>query len=234
MKRTALPLLAAAFVAFAFIAGCGNNSGLKDTPPEVKLYGVESARVEYAYSGDAKGTKKIAIANFGMYESDNDDFTLSMNGQSNVVKTLSIRCDTMNYTIDLSKNTGMSAAFSLQELKTATEKYTAEQKENVNAELIQQMMGGKKVGKETILGKECDIFELPGGGKISLWKGIVLKQDMPMGGMKFGLVATKIEEDVDFTIADFTPPKDVKIEAPGASNPGMPPGHPPVDGGQGQ
>ena len=234
MKRTALPLFAVALVALAIVAGCGSDSGLKETPPEVKLYGVESARVEYAYSGDAKGTKTISIANYGMYEADNDDFTLNMNGQTNVIKTITLRNDTINYSIDMTKKTGTSSPFSLKELKATTDKFTPEQKENINATLIEQMMGGKKAGKETVAGKECDMFELPGGGKIALWKGIVLKQDMPMGTMKFGLVATKVEEGMDFTIADFTPPKDVKIEAP-SMTPGMPAGHPPVDGGgQGQ
>ena len=231
MKRTALPLFAVALVAFAFLAGCGKDTGLKETAPEVKLYSIPNARITYTYSGDAKGTKVISFANYGMYESDSDDFSFAMNGQNTPIKTLTLRCDTVNYTVDLTKKVAQKSPFDWKGLKELTASFTPEQKDNVGGEMIQRMMGGKKAGKETILGKECEAYELPGGGKICMWKGIVMKQDMPMGGIKFTLVATKFEEDVDLAIADFTPAQDIKIEEPTAA-PGMPSGHPPVDGGK--
>ncbi len=227
IKSTYAPL-AALFLAAFLASGCGSDSGLKDTPPDVKLYGVKSASIEYEYTGDAKGGKSVLIANYGMYERDKDDFTISMGGQPSEVKSLSLRCDTVNYQIDLKKKEGMSSPFERGQLKDFVKDFTPAQLENVNAELIKKMMGGVSKGTETILGKECEIFELPGGGTLSMWKGLIMRQDMPMGGFKFGLVAKKLETDVAATIADFTPPDSIKINNPQNSG-GMPPGHPPVD-----
>ena len=100
--------------------------------------------------------------------------------------------------------------------------------ENVNAELLMRM-GGKKIGKETVLGKECDVYDLSGSMKISMWKGIVLKSEMQMGQYKMNLTAKKIDTDASSTIEDFSVPKDVKIKTPVTGMGGMPPGHPPID-----
>jgi hypothetical protein len=232
MKNSAIAVFAA-LALIAGLSGCSKNSGLKDAPPEVKLYGVESARIEYEYTGDVTGKKTVTIANFGMYETQTDEFTMKTGATPTDVKSQTIRVDTLNYTIDLKTKTGQKAPFSFAQLKEMTKSFTAEQKENLNAELIQSMMGGKKAGTEEILGKKCDIFDLQGGGKIWMWKGLVMKQEMPMGQMKLALIAKKIETDISLSIADFTPGTDIKISEP--SPMGMPPGHPQVDpkgGGQ--
>jgi hypothetical protein len=228
MKRSIIT----AFVLVAIVAGfTGCSNGLKDVPPKVKLYGIKTAKIEYAYSGDVTGKKSVLIANFGMYETQIDEFTMQMGGKPSTVKSQTIRVDTLNYTIDLKDSSGQKSPFSFDQLEQMTKNFTPEQKENLNAELIQTMMGGKKAGQGDVLGNKCDIFELQGGGKIWMWKGLVMKQEMPMGTMKLALTATKIETDPSVSISDFTPPTWVKFAPPAPM--GMPPGHPQVDPNQG-
>ena len=228
MKHTIITVIAIVAIVAGF-AGC--SKGLKDTPPKVKLYGVKAAKIEYEYTGDVTGKKTVLIANFGMYETQTDEFTMQMGGKPSTVKSQTIRVDTLNYTIDLKDSTGQKSPFSFDQLEQMTKSFTAEQKENLNAELIQSMMGGKKVGQEDVLGNKCDMFELQGGGKIWMWKGLVMKQEMPMGTMKLALTAKKIDIDPSVSISDFTPATWVKFSAPAPM--GMPPGHPQVDPNQG-
>jgi hypothetical protein len=210
------------------ISSCGNkDTGLKTTPPNVKLYKVAAARIDYEYSGAATGTKTQIIANYGMYQREEDNFTMSLGDQKREIKSLTIRSDSMSYNIDMMKKEGKSTSSALGELESLTKSLTKEQRDNVNAELLVQM-GGKKVGKETILGKECDVYDLQGQMKICMWNGIVLKSEIQMGAHKMNLVAKKIDTDITPTIADFSAPKDVKI-TPAIEGMGLPPGHPSVD-----
>ncbi|MDH7515337.1 MAG: hypothetical protein QHI48_05655 [Bacteroidota bacterium] len=230
MKHNTRVHAAGILIAAMLAGGCQKDTGLKKTPPEVKLYGVESARVEYAYTGDVKGTKNLLIANYGMYERDQDEFTVNMDGQTSEVKSLTIRLDSTDYQIDLAKKQGRKTPFALGLLKNFADKLNPQQRENLNAELIQRTMGGKKVGTETILGKTCDIYEIPSGGRLSLWKGIMMRQDIPMGEVRFGIVAKKLETDINPTIEDFAVPPGISFEQP---MPQMPPAPPPQNPPQG-
>ncbi len=64
----------------------------------------------------------------------------------------------------------------------------------------------KKIGTETIIGKECDIYETGKDVKISVWKGAIpLKISTPAMTM----TATSLEMKADVSEADMDPPKDV-------------------------
>ena len=59
-------------------------------------------------------------------------------------------------------------------------------------------MGGKKIGTEKFLGKQTDIWEIKQmGTKSWVWKGVTLKTESNMMGMKINIVATKISENFD-------------------------------------
>jgi hypothetical protein len=222
---TLLSLLA---ISLIIIGGCGKKAtGLKDTPPKVKLYAIPAVRIEYEYTGASVGTKVQIIANHGMYQREEDNFTMNIGEQKREIKTLTIRNDSISYNIDLTKKEGMSTPTGMDQLEAMTKSFNKEQLENVNAELLVSM-GGKKIGKETVLGKECDVYDLSGSMKICMWKGIVLKSEMQMGAHKMNLIAKKIDTDVTPTIEDFSVPKDIKIKSPQADM-GLPPNHPPID-----
>lgn len=65
----------------------------------------------------------------------------------------------------------------------------------------------KKVGTETVIGKECDIYETGKDVKISVWKGAIpLKISTPAMTM----TATSLEMKSDVSEADMDPPKDIE------------------------
>ncbi|MBI9034731.1 MAG: hypothetical protein JEZ03_09705 [Bacteroidales bacterium] len=60
-------------------------------------------------------------------------------------------------------------------------------------------LGGKKVGTESILGFSCELWEIP-GGKQWLYKGVVLKMEMTVMGIK--TVTQAQSADFDISVAD--------------------------------
>jgi len=81
---------------------------------------------------------------------------------------------------------------------------------------VEEKMNMKKLGKETILGKECEIFsfdykEMSTKGTTSVWKGIPLKSEVTTMGMKVTMIAEKLDEKSDIPDTFFEVPKDFKI-----------------------
>ncbi|MBS1492698.1 MAG: hypothetical protein JST55_04275 [Bacteroidetes bacterium] len=65
----------------------------------------------------------------------------------------------------------------------------------------------KKVGTETILGKECDIYETGKDVKISVWKGAI---PMKISTPAMTMTATSLEMKADVSEASMDPPKDIE------------------------
>lgn len=164
--------------------------------------------IEYEYSDDASGYKKQYIGNYGMYQREEDNFSVKAGERTNTINTLTLRNDTIQYSIDMSKKKGTSSAWDLEEIKTLTKSLTAEQKENINAVLLTQM-GAIRQGTEVILGKTCEVYNMMGTMRVSLWKGIVMKSEMTMGKLRMTMTATKVETDISLEPELFLPPEDV-------------------------
>ncbi len=65
----------------------------------------------------------------------------------------------------------------------------------------------KKIGTETILGKECDIYETAKDVKISVWKNTIpMKIDTPAMTM----TAVSLDMKADISEAEMDPPKDIE------------------------
>jgi hypothetical protein len=209
------------------VAGCSKDSGLKTTPPIMKFYGIQSARIEYEYSGKAKGTKTTMFANWGMYQSDEDNIIMDQSGtgKSDTVHNISLLCDTLQYMLDMKTKKGQKMPITTEQFKQLVSMLPKDYKDNY-AEFDLAQKGATKTGKETILGKECDIYEMMGQAKFWFWKGINLKQEITMGEHKITLIAKKIDTDPGLNISDFTPPEEVKVTD---MSKGLPAGHPPVD-----
>jgi hypothetical protein len=70
-----------------------------------------------------------------------------------------------------------------------------------------ESMGGKKIGKEKILGYDCDVWQIP-GGKQWIYKGIPLKLEMNMMGITTTTVATEAKFNINvpdkyFSLPDY-------------------------------
>ena len=72
-------------------------------------------------------------------------------------------------------------------------------------ESMMKKMGGKKVGTDTVLGYSCDKWEVM-GSKQCMYKGIPLKIEIDVMGMKSVETATKVEFDVSLNNDDFKLP----------------------------
>ncbi len=73
--------------------------------------------------------------------------------------------------------------------------------------MMAESMGGKKLGNETFLGYNCEVWELLGGKQWN-YKGVMLKMEMTALGIKTVTTATNIRFDVlvpdtHFALPDF-------------------------------
>ena len=78
---------------------------------------------------------------------------------------------------------------------------------------IMKKMGGKKVGTETLNGKECEIWEVQKmGGKIWVWNSLAIRTVVNMMGMNITQEAESIETDIDVSPDLFKIPKGIEIK----------------------
>lgn len=79
-------------------------------------------------------------------------------------------------------------------------------------EQMLENMGGKKVGTETVLGKQCDVWEISSmGTKIWVWNGIALKTTIDFLGQSYSIIATNIQVDVTVPANKLKIPKGFTI-----------------------
>lgn len=228
--RISLPVLLAAVLLLSACSSEQGNAELDMTPPKLKIFNVANARIVYEYGGAASGTKTHIIANYGRYQSQLDQMTFAMQGVEQKVHQLDLINDTTQYMIDLDKNEGTRSHYDVARIEAMAADFTEEEKKDFQAAFLLRS-NAQKIGKDTVLGKECDLYELPMMGmRISLWNGITLRSSITMGDQELTMTAVEIDDDYSVSADMFAPPKDAKISEPQMMD-GMPAGHPPVDGG---
>jgi hypothetical protein len=211
------------------IAACSTDGGdgLSTTPPAIKLYNVANARIVYEYGGAASGKKTHIIANYGMYQNQLDEMSFTMSGMKQDVHQLDIINDTTQYTINIATKEGTRSLHDTSRLAAMVRDFTAEEMKNFQETFILRSQG-EKVGKDTVLGKICDVYLLPMMGmRISMWEGLTLRSTISMGEQELSMTAVELDTDISPDLEMFLPPKDVKFVDPQPMG-GMPEGHPPV------
>lgn len=225
-------LSSAIVLSLAILAACGSDNGdgaLYTDPPDIKLYGIEKAKIDYEYSGDASGTKTHVIANFGQYQRQEDRMEFSFQGQTRNINQLDIIADSVQYSVDLTTMTGTRSRFDTARQNEFIRSFSDEERKNVQAAYILRG-GGEKVGKDTVLDRECEVYDLGFQGiRTSLWNGLPLRMTVNMGGQDIVMTATEIDTDFEPTPDMFAPPPDASIRKPEVIS-RFPEGHPPVDG----
>ncbi len=71
---------------------------------------------------------------------------------------------------------------------------------------MMKQMGGKKTGTDQVLGYNCDVWTLMGSTKQCMYKGIPLKIESNVMGIKSREIATKVEFDISLSKDDFKLP----------------------------
>jgi len=117
--------------------------------------------------------------------------------------------DGYSYTLNLKEKTGTKIKVPAN-ANTANIDFT-----NLTEEMSKEM-SIKKEGKETFLGKECDVFsmdykKIDTKGKYWVWKGVSIKSDMTAMGMNILMEAVSIDENAKIDQTIFEIPKDFTI-----------------------
>ncbi len=182
---------------------------------QYKKYGVESGKIDYKITGSGSiagvttktvGKKRILFDAYGARElnEENQVQKTIIGGNANIDKShkLTYMKGAMIYTVDLEakrimrmQNPGfamMSAMGGKDVMQTG--------------EAMMKKMGGKKVGTDKVLGYTCDVWEIMGSVKQCMYKGLPLKVESNVMGIKNVEVATKAEFDISLSNDDFKLP----------------------------
>ena len=182
---------------------------------QMKLYDVKSGKVEYEIKGGGEimgskmqtvGKKRVIFDAYGAKNLTEENKIDKQNimGQNKITKThtMTYMKSGMMYTADFKhrrimrmENMGMAMAGLMgggQNMKQT-------------GEAMLKKMGGKKTGTDKVLGYSCDVWELM-GTKQCIYKGLPLRVETDMMGMKNSEIATKAEFDISLSKDDFKLP----------------------------
>ncbi len=205
-------------IAVLFVSCSGNKSKAGSNNNETADY--SSIVVTYANTVDMMGVKTTTNETIWNDLENNRKATYTTTetifmGQNTKEETLQIEDGDWIYNINLKDKTGTKGNIKeMKEMATAMAGALAlsgDLKDLKSLKDFVEKSGGKMLPNETILGKECTVYELM-GTKQWLYKGMVLKATM---GEKLFMNAVKVEEDVNIPDDKFKIPEGITItEAP--------------------
>lgn len=149
----------------------------------VFYYPVKSAYIEYAQTGTTNGTETLYVDNYGRVSARYSELTTKSFGSTTKTKQIVIQKDSVVYTIDTEKKTGVKQTIHIDPKDVEKWADTAEE--------IYEDLGFKKTGEGEVLGKKCDIWEGM-SSKIWIWQGLALKSEISIFG-KTVIEAKKVE-----------------------------------------
>jgi len=146
----------------------------------VKFYEIEAGQIEYTMSGVNTGTESMKWNNWGRKTVRRMKSTMSMMGVTQSTDQLMYTDGRWMYNVDQVANTATKMESPM--LNMANRKDPNLMKAGTD---FMKAMGGKIVGKETILGKVCDWWEMKQMmTKTCIWRGVPLKTVAGMPGME--------------------------------------------------
>ena len=168
---------------------------------DAKRYEIESGVIKYTISGGGSimgvtttmsGEATSVFRNWGaqeLYEEKSSTITMGQTEQAHEMNKLD---EGKAYVVDFANKVI---------LEYSSEALTS----SPNGDLMQQgkdalvKMGGKKIGEEKFMGYDCEIWELK-PARLWLYKGIMLKSEASVMGIKYKTAATRI--DLDISVSD--------------------------------
>ena len=183
---------------------------------EMKKYDVKSGKITYELKGNGNvmgmvqvkstGKKRVIFDNYGVKNLEEKvevkKETTMGKTKTDKTHTLMYMNDAIIYKVDFEKkivNRMKNRGAALAGLFGGG----ANLKESGEAMMIK--MGGKKIGTDKVLGYACVVWDLM-GSKQCMYKGIPLKVEIDVMGMKTTEVATKAEFDIALSKDDFKLP----------------------------
>ena len=176
---------------------------------EYKRYSMKSAIVKYEMTGLQNGTAKLYFDDYGMKEATYETATLEMYGMKQEIETVNYLHGYWQYNLDKKTNSATKSKNTM--LESIVEGSEDGDLVEVGLEMF-GAMGGKKTGKEDIIGKPCEIWELQSmGTKVWVWKNIPLRSETDIMGIKIIRVATSVVENADIPSGKIEVPTDIEF-----------------------
>ncbi|MCD6347532.1 MAG: hypothetical protein J7L96_08955 [Bacteroidales bacterium] len=177
------------------------------TAQDFQKYPFKSGMIEYKTEGQTTGSRLMYWEKYGYNE---------YAAEKSVTKMLGMEMATSNYELTLGSTTyTWEENGPVQKSENPVADYFIE-KETSSKELedasVEMMkgLGFEKTGKGVIMGKKCDIWEGI-GSKVWVWKGLSLKSEINMLGMKITETAVKIETNKSVPARFFKVPDNREI-----------------------
>lgn len=230
-KEEMIMRTAAAATLLSLILITASLSRAADAPGR---YPFKSAVATYTISGEIQnGTEKLYIDDYGKKTRTERDTTMTIMGMTEKEKTLEIDDGEHQYRIDLETKTGVKMPSVAAMAEKIFANMSPEQKDamaQVGKEMVKGLTGDKEmkpVGKDKVLGRECEIFEVL-GSRTWEWKKLTLKmENTALGNMK--QVATALKVDCPIPADTFKPPPGIELTEQAGMMPPGPPNIPPSE-----
>jgi hypothetical protein len=153
------------------------------------------------------GTETLYFDNYGMEEIKTTKVVMEMMGIKQETSTKVIMKDKWIYSIDNTTNTANKLENPIYSM------FPDGVSGDEIGEKMMVKMGGKKIGNETIDGRDCDIWELKKMmSKIWVWQTIPIKTEINMMGMNITQTATSVETDIPVMPSMFQIPAGIQIQ----------------------
>ena len=172
--------------------------------------------IEYVYEGSTSGRENIYMDNYGLLQCKMVQTKTKAFGQSSEEAYVEISKDFYVYKYNPKTRIGSKIKNTLAEDLMKDANFDPEEFGKRSMEAL----GFENTGTETIAGKRCEVWQrLGGSSKIWIWRGLTLKTEMKMLGIKNTSTANVIKVDEGVPSGKFDLPSDVKFQDVGTTDP---------------
>lgn len=218
MRSMALVLSGMIFLAFTACNSGGQKTNADSAMSEIagEMAGIKTMMIEYKTTVKAEGMKSTSVMTQWI-DNEHNRHAVYTEGQTEVMgmktdeKSVIISKDGWSYMINMIDQTGFKSKDTESD-EDPTDKILPE--DNVTFRQMIEKEGGKILGNESFLGKDCIVVEIsekedgqPMQTKMWYYKGIPLK----MANSFYTMEATKFEENVSIPGNRFEIPAGIKI-----------------------
>lgn len=197
----------------------------EDFDEKMKRYEIKSGIIEYktstqgnvmGFKVEGSGSKTVVFKDWGTVEVVEEKKTENNMGQESETHNMSKFDNGMTYTVNFeSKKIFKSDQKGMLSGLSAGNENMAE----TGKEMLESM-GGKKIGEEKIQSYKCEIWEVM-GQKIWLYKGLTLRMEVDVMGIKTLEEATKIEFNTSISSGQLELPDFPVVETESLGMPEM-------------
>ncbi len=172
--------------------------------------------IEYTYEGSTTGRENLYMDNYGLLQCKMTQTKTKVFGQTSEEVSLEVSKDFYIYKWDPKTRIGTKIKNTLAEDLMKDPSFDPEE----FGKKTMESLGFEKIGTETLLGKPCEVWKgLGGTSKIWVWRGLNLKTETKMMGMKSTITANVVKVDEGVPSGKFDLPSDVKFQDMGTTDP---------------